>query len=529
MQDKNRSNDVGATPESTSNGRTFKFAIPEILFSMKFAIWIAVILAAASIAGVLVQEFYPVRNEHQAHRLQEILPGPVYGLFMVLQLYDPFRALWFRVLLGLLSLSLLLCSSRNFRPNFRQAFKVQPIRDPRTLVRLPDSYKFNRVSPALFSSVVRSLRRKWFFGSVEVAGDRAVAAFHRGGIARTGPVLLHIGILALVVGGLLSSLVGQKTMLWGAAGDVLALGDGVHELRIDAFDIDTNERGQVKQYRSHVTVLRNGNEIRHHDVEVNKPLRLAGYNVYQSSYQSDPNRVAGLRLDVRPRLAEQEHAPHPGHEQEATAHSVALGEPTATVQADMDHIHEIPGHPGYTFRVRRFFAHLKITEQGPVNASREMVNPAAEIEVLHDGEPRAVQWAFGRFPAHAQDELPFVLELTHAEPAVATGLEVNTNPGAALIWLGFIVSTVALVFCFLVQHQTIYVVAQPAKQGWTLWLAGRGGRERIAFSNSFERFARSMHREAKRLKALEHEQATPAPVIPPAEATTMPDAEAAHR
>lgn len=529
MQDKSRASDNGATPESAANGRTFKLAIPEILFSMKFAIWIAVILAAASIAGVLVQEFYPVRDEHQAHRLQEILPAPVYGLFMVLQLYDPFRALWFRVLLGLLSLSLMLCSLRNFRPNFRQAFKVQPIRDPRTLVRLPDSYKFNRVSPALFSSVVRSLQRRWFIGSVEVVGERAVAAFHRGGIARTGPVLLHIGILVLVVGGLLSSLVGQKTMLWGAAGDVLALGDGTHELRIDAFDIDTNERGQVKQYRSHVTVLRDGNEVRHHDVEVNKPLRLAGYNIYQSSYQSDPSRVAGLQLAVRPRLAEQEHAPHPGHEQEATAHGVALGEPTATLQASMDHVYEVPGHSGYTFRVRRFFAHLKLTAQGPVNASRDMVNPAAEIEVLHEGETQAMQWAFGRFPAHARDELPFVLELVHAEPAMATGLEVNTNPGASLIWFGLIVSTVALVFCFLIQHQTIYVVAQPAKQGWTLWLAGRGGRERIAFSSSFERFARSVHREAKRLKALEHEQQVPEPETTSTETSVIHDAEAAHR
>jgi len=524
MRSTHDSKDAQAGRGATAPTRSYRLATPEILFSMKFAIWIAVILAAASIAGVLVQEFYPVRNAQQAHQLSQILPKPVYGLFMLLQLYDPFRALWFRVLLGLLSLSLMLCSLRNFRPNFRQAFQVQPIRDPRTLERLPDSYRFNRVSPALFDSVVRNLRRRMFIGKIERSNVHWVAALHRGGIARTGPVLLHVGILVLVIGGLLSSVVGKRTVLWGTPGDVLALGDGVHAVRVNAFDIDTNDAGQVKQYRSHLTVLENDNELLHRDIEVNKPLRIAGYNVYQASYEADPSRASSLLIHVRPRLTEPDSAPgEAGH-----AHAAALAEPTATIQARMNTQHEIPGYPGYTFRARRFFAHLKISAEGPVNASRQPVNPAVELEISRDGEAQAIQWAFKRFPAHARDELPFVLELADAEPAMATGLEVNTNPGAPLIWFGLVVSTAALVFCFLVSHRTIYVIAQPAKQGWTLWLAGRGGRERIAFSHGFERFARGVHLEAKRLKALERKHMM---AIPPNVAieTAIPDVEIAHR
>lgn len=524
MHDSHDSRD--GTHRQTSAGKNpqRRSLIPQILFSMKFAIWIAVILAIASTAGVLVQEFYPVRNSHQAHTLSEILPQPLYGLFMMLQLYDPFRALWFRVLLGLLALSLLLCSLRNFRPNFRQAFQVLPIRDPRTLVGLPDSYKFNRVSPVLFDVVVRSLRRRLFFGNVERSNDQRTAVFHRGGIARTGPVLLHVGILVLVVGGLLSSVVGQRTMLMGSPGETLALGDGTYQLRVDDFDIETNDRGQVKQYRSRVTVLDGNHEVLQQEIEVNKPLRFAGFNIYQSTYQADPTRAASLRVLVRPCLAETD----AGHAEEGHAHTSA-GEVSAAIDANMDAQYEVPGYPGYTFRAKRFFAHLTITADGPVNASRDLVNPAVELEVLRGGEPQAIQWAFARFPAHAREELPFVLELAHAKPVLATGLEVNTNPGAPLIWFGLVISTVALVFCFLIQHHTIYVVAQPAEKGWTLWLAGRSTRERIAFSNAFDRFARSVHREAKRLKALEQEAGVSelARVVLAAPAQT--DAEAAHR
>ena len=106
-------------------GSRWRLRIPPLLFSMKFAIWLAVLLALASVAGVLVQEFFPVRDEQQAAALAQRLPGPMHALFVLLQLHDPFRALWFRTLLGLLALSLGLCAAKNFRPNFRQALRVQ--------------------------------------------------------------------------------------------------------------------------------------------------------------------------------------------------------------------------------------------------------------------------------------------------------------------------------------------------------------------------------------------------------------------
>ncbi len=524
----------GSTKPSDASGRrSFRFGIPEILFSMKFAIWIAVILAVTSIAGVLVQEFYPVRNEHQAHQLSELLPAPLYGLFMALQMYDPFRAVWFRVLLGLLALSLLLCSMRNFRPNFTQAFRVRPLRDPRLFAHLPDSYRLNRVSADLFDTVVRGLRRRLFFGTVEDSAEQKVAAFHRGGIARAGPVLLHVGILVLVVGGLFSSLVGKRGMLIGSPGEILALGDSPYQLRIDRFDIDTNEMGQVKQYRSLVTVLDGDREVLQREIEVNKPLRFAGFNLYQSTYEADPSRAASMLIRVRPRLPQAEDPGHgnPGHvHTEDQPHTTAgLGEPIGVIDADMQGTFDVPGNPGFTFRARRFFAHLKITEQGPVNASRDMVNPAVELVVLQDGEPFAVQWAFGRFPAHAREELPFVLELVDARPVMATGLEMNTNPGAPLIWFGLILSTVALVLCFLIQHHTIYLIAQPTPKGWTLWLAGRATRERIAFSSAFERFAREVHRTAKRLKEAERTSESPATAAGQIENHAARDAETANR
>lgn len=493
------------SPEARGNQPRFQLRIPALLFSMKFAIWIAVILAFASVAGVLVQEFFPVRDERQAEMLARRLPGPFYQLFLLLQLHDPFRALWFKTLLGALALSLGLCALKNFRPNFRQAFTVQPLAEPRALLAFPDAATLHHTTADLFERVVAQLRRRFYVGAVRTGGAEKVAALHQGGLSRTGPVILHVGILVLVLGGLATSIVGRRFILYGSPGGTLALEGSRYSLRVDDFQIEQNEQGQVKQYRSQLAVLDGDREVLGQEISVNHPLRFAGYNIYQASYQTDPTRATSLALVVRPQ-SDGDVTPH--------AHGKAAPSPPPAgtpLSATMDAALPVPGYEGYELYVRRFFAHLQITAEGPVNVSRELVNPAAEIEIRRGGEPIGTQWAFMRFPAHARPDVPFVVELHDARPSMATGLEVNTNPGAPLVWLGFLLATLGLVFTFLIRHRTIYLVARPAERGWTLWLAGRSERERVAFSSEFDRLVRQVHTEARRLK--QSARAAPAPPV----------------
>lgn len=488
-------------PRPAEAGPTALSWIPPILFSMKFAIWIAVILAIASVAGVLVQEFFPVRDAQQAKVLSQKLPAFAYQLFMLLELQDPFRAVWFRVLLGLLAVSLLLCSMKRFGPNFRQAFKIDPIREPRTILRLGNSATIHHTTPELFETVVGWLKRRVYIGSLQKDPEEKVAALHRDGVSRTGPVLLHIGILVLVLGGLASSIVGKRSFLLGSPGQTLPIEGSRYALRVDDFQIEQNERGQVKQYRSVLTVIEDGREIKQQEISVNHPLRFAGYNVYQSSYQADPTRASSLDLFVRPSSPETQAAEDPhGHASSPPPSGDSAG---SGLQAKMGESYAVPLFPDYELRVLRFFAHLKITSEGPINASREFVNPAVELEISHQGEKVATQWAFVRFPAHSSTKLPFVAELRNAQPVMATGLELNTNPGAPLIWLGIILSTLGLILSFLMQHRTIYLIAKPSERGWTLWMAGRSEREQIAFAGEFERLVQRTYNEARRLRRLE--------------------------
>jgi len=171
---------------------------------------------------------------------------------------------------------------------------------------------------------------------------------------------------------------------------------------------------------------------------------------------------------------------------------------TIRIDRSMEVHRPVPGFPGWEFKVGSFFGALVLRPEGPTNAARSFANPAAVLEIFHDGAPAGTQWTFLHYPAMAREDLPFVLEMRDAQPALFTGLEINTNPGTPLVWFGFAVATVGLLLSFLVQHHCVFLLARPDVRGWTLWMAGRSDRDRIRFGHEFERFVDEVRASTQR-------------------------------
>jgi len=498
----------GRAPAAGARGR--RSWIPRLLFSMKFAIWIAVALAVTSVAGVLLQQFFPMRNARDEEMLAERLPGLLHRVFVALQLYDPFRAVWFRALLATLSVSLTLCSWKRFRSALRQAFSLHVMREPRQLQSLKDSATVYQASPEIFETAVARLRSRLYRGAVERVETQLAAALHYGGVSRLGPVVLHLGILVLVIGGLVSSLAGRKHFIAVAPGQTVSIPGSGLSLRLDDFTIERYPSGRPKLFLSKVGLLEGGREVARRDVAVNHPLVYAGHRVYQSSF--GPALVFAVAKPAAPGTSPHQAAPpHTNAESPAgaAADPAAAGDPRAAadpaaigaeIRTTTEGTYSVPGHPGYEFRVARFYSHLLITDQGPRNAGDDYGNPAARVEVLRDGQPVGEQWAFANYPAMTRSQLPFTLELCDVEPERASIFDVNTDPGAPLIWLGFALSTLGLVLAFLVQHRCFFLLARPSERGWTLWVAGRSDRDRIAFTAEFDRLMASVRDEVRRLR-----------------------------
>ena len=161
----------------------------------------------------------------------------------------------------------------------------------------PDSWYEAAYSPVISKSV-RFLQLTNLFGSplflVPVclftlnlgfcSVDRFVRRLRSRAPHRYGPDLVHIGLLVLIAGGLVTALGRQERTQFLAEGAETGIGAG-YTIRLLSFQFLRYDNGSPREWVSTVDVMRDGRrEIASFPIEVNHPLRLRGLTVFQSSW-----------------------------------------------------------------------------------------------------------------------------------------------------------------------------------------------------------------------------------------------------
>ncbi len=155
--------------------------------------------------------------------------------------------------------------------------------------------------PALLSRAILALHFDRFFSSelfFAVAAlftanlgvcaiDRLLARRRAGGPRRYGPDLVHLGLLLLVAGAILTTALRQEKLFFLAEGEREEIGGG-YVVQLLSFQFLKYESGAPKDWISTVSVLAgDGVRIASAPIEVNKPLRLGTLRIYQSSYSTE--------------------------------------------------------------------------------------------------------------------------------------------------------------------------------------------------------------------------------------------------
>ncbi|MHB8077810.1 MAG: cytochrome c biogenesis protein ResB [Candidatus Krumholzibacteriia bacterium] len=446
---------------------------------MRFALWLLLVMAVGSVVGVIVSDQYPI-DRMNWEQLAEKKAGP--ALFPILKffgMFDPFRSWWFRGLVVLLTLALLACAIKRARGVWRRALFASWIEQARFFDRYDNRATFDCKGDDPFAMIAAPLRRTLYRVERRSGpGDALLLAANRGGPARFGPFLSHAGLLFLLVGGLVTTVFGLKTMLWlapGESSDTLTVGEtGEREhplpftIAVDDFNVELNAQGMVRQYRSDLTVTpRHGAPFKQ-QIAVNHPLRFGGYNFYQASYQPARDRVKSLTAAVHDTS---------GHEL-SPPREVRFGE-------------RLPLGGGFAAEAIRYLPDARVGPDGLQNVSPDPNNPAFLFRILQDGQQVGTQWVFTRFPDMVMgDWTERRLAVQDFEPAYATGLEVTRAPFTGLIWAGLLLSTIGLVLSFNVAHRQLWALAEPdGKGGWRVHVAVFTNRASLLFGQDFRRWA----------------------------------------
>jgi cytochrome c biogenesis protein len=440
----------------------------DFFISLKLAITVIIILAAASIAGTIIEQNQPLEKYRQVYS-----DGTI-RFFDTLGLFDMYHSWWFLLLLVIFTVNLSCCTIdrlprvlkvvRNPKRTLDESFE-------KTLGHV-EKWKKKGTLDELAAAYGEALA-KGFGGKTVVTENSSTRHLYaeKGVVSRFGVYVTHLSIIIIFIGAIIGNVFGFKGYVNIVDGEQVSavptrgggrMVDLGFTVRNNKFWVDFWPSGHPKEYASDLSVIEGGREVLRKTIVVNDPLRYKGVWFYQSSY----GQAAGATATVAARKAEGGGSP-------------ALLTLTAGQKAEV---------PGY----------------GVLSALDYQDNlygfgPALLVVLEKPQEPPAQFWLLKGYPEFdRQRRDDYVLSFAGIDTVFFTGLQVARDPGVNVVWLGCILMVAGILIAFFMSHQRIWLRLAPTGDGRVeMTLAGTASRNRMGFERTFEKLQSDMKAAAK--------------------------------
>ncbi len=278
----------------------FKREVIPFLADLRLAIALLLVIAVFSISGTVIEQgqslaFYQA-NYPESPALFGFLTWKV---LLTLGLDHVYRTWWFLALLILFGSSLTACTFKRQLPALRWFSRTWNFyTQPRQFQKFALSAEFDRSSIEQLIPLLQQRRYRVF-----QQGDSLYA--HKGIIGRVGPIIVHVGILVILLGGIAGAMTGfmaQEMIPSGQTFQIKNITDAGPfaapqipkdwSVRVNRFWIDYLPDGNIDQFYSDMSVLdKDGKEVKRKTIHVNEPLRYRGVTLYQANWA-----IAGIQV-----------------------------------------------------------------------------------------------------------------------------------------------------------------------------------------------------------------------------------------
>ena len=441
---------------------------------MRLTIVLLIILAVTSIFGTVIPQ-----QEAAISFAQKLNPS-LANFLQSLQLFDMYHSIWFRLIIGLISVNLVICSLNRLPTTIRR-FRFRPSPDR--------SRPFENISPdreiliegdkdQIRNNVWEWFQEKYKHPTSKETGEGVFFYGDRGRFSYFGVYIVHLSFLLILIGASIGSILGFEAYVNIPEGETIAQvalrksADHEHkdlgfQVRCDKFSIDYYEDGRTpKEYRSDLSFWDQNKKIFEAPLLVNHPIKFRGINFFQNSWGT----IVGNQVKIRITRSDKESEPQ--------VIDLEKGQPV-----------ELPDHKGKFFitSARSDFMRLGPAvglvikpDQGEIIRFWLFLNEKTIREKMPN--------IFERFETlNPAAYKPYIFSLVQVDSKYYTGLQVTRDPGVPFVWMGFILIMVGLFITFFTSHQQIWIRLKPENEKIKMSLAGRANKNPLGLERDLDR------------------------------------------
>jgi len=426
------------------------------LSSLQFGIVILITIALVAIIGTLIPQGRPF--EFYSENYNRI----IFSFISIFRFDRTYSSPLFIGLLGLFGLNLVLCSVIKFPRLILSIFRPNIIADSKTV-------RAKQIHVELQAHSMEEVRQTFSDSGFPLRIiDKNRLFGEKWKIGYLGATIVHVSLLVLLAGGVISLLTGVRghiVLEKGESASALVLADGSEmlmgfSLKLDSFEVAYYDslRRHPKLYTSSVTVTDDNGTVSRKDIQVNHPLMLNGFNIYQSSFgESDQEIQASAENDTARVEISLKGAPE-GMPPITTVDLVKGGEYLI---------------PGFGDSIKVVLTEL-FRDFRRANSSVNIDSPAVELDIRVNDESRWHIFAFKNFPGlnmPVYDDIDLAFAMidlkVNAETLDRTGdsdyytvLGVVRDKGVSVMFAGAFFMMAGLFISFYVRPKRLWVLEE---------------------------------------------------------------------
>ncbi len=489
--DQSVSNSNIAVQPKERTGESLLTRLIKVLCSVRFGVTLLVLLGLACLIGMLVMQ----QNVDGFERyFAELTPSQrlVYGR---LGLFNIYHAWYFNALLAVLSMNIILASIDRFPKTWAKFSKpnitvpLRWLREQKQTAAIAVQGTGEDVSEKVAVAMKTSRWRK--VQTAEKNGIRYIFG-ESGRWNRFGAYPVHVGLLTIFIGGFLTAQLGstgQMPLAPGESKDLMS--DTVVELdktneitrrlpfRITATDIQQKlikKEGSISAMNTidWITRFNITDETGTYEamVQMNRPLDYRGYRFFQASF-----------IPV-------------GRARNITVNAKAADGSVQTVTIPRDGTAKLSD--GTTVNFSEFRGNFRIGPEDPNEDTSDYPNPGAVLQVTGGDGTAQTAYAFGPqmadLPVASRPVAGYTFQLTDFEKAADQHvLSIQRDPGATVVYVGFVLLVLTLIAVFFFSHQRVWAAIEPSEDGTAkITFGGDTNRNSNAFDEKFKRFINAL-------------------------------------